>query len=332
MKKFLLSIFCLFSLVSVATADEAVFNFTAPVGLTPSITDDMFNTTDTEGAYEFAISETTFTSNGVTLNTTNGSTASRIWKAASGKYDLRLYKTATMTITAPNGGTITSIAFTGGTVNSFSADNGTVDGKNWTGSASKVVFTWSGSAKTQKINDITVTFSTDPAAETVAAPIFSVASCAQYNPFSVELTTEEEEASIYYTLDGSDPEENGTEYTAPIEINEFGTTTTIKAATCLEGDWSNVATATYSLEVAAPAFSVKGGVYEKLTGNSALQFTTETNGATILYNNRGGDPITAGSKSYGSLSVLSTAEVKAVAFVKNAEGDSIFSNIVTEKY
>ena len=148
MKKFLLSIFCLFSLVGFATAEEAVFNFTAPVGLTPSITDDMFNTTDTEGAYDFAISETTFTSNGVTLNTTNGSTASRIWKAASGKYDLRLYKTATMTITAPAGGTITSITFTGGTVNSFSADNGTVDGKNWTGSASKVVFTWNSSAKT----------------------------------------------------------------------------------------------------------------------------------------------------------------------------------------
>ena len=332
MKKFLLSIFCLFSLVGFATAEEAVFNFTAPVGLTPSITDDMFNTTDTEGAYDFAISETTFTSNGVTLNTTNGSTASRIWKAASGKYDLRLYKTATMTITAPAGGTITSITFTGGTVNSFSADNGTVDGKNWTGSASKVVFTWSGSAKTQKINDITVTYtagSTESPA--IATPTFSVEAGTQYNPFSVELTTEEEEASIYYTLDGSDPEENGIEYTAPIEINEFGTTTTIKAATCIEGEWSNVASATYSLEVAAPAFSVKGGVYEKLTGETALKFTCETEGATIYYNNRGGDPITEGSKSYGNLSVLSTAEVKAVAYVE-VEGEKIYSDVVSEKY
>ena len=331
MKKFLLSIFCLFGVLNYAAADEVVFDFTAPAGLTPSITDDMFSDAGS-GAFAFATSSTTFTKDGVTLNTTDGSTVSRIWKAAKGTYDLRLYKTATMTITAPNGGTITSIAFTGGTVNSFSADNGTVDGKNWTGSASTVVFTWSGSAKTQKINDITVTFSTAPAAETVAAPRFSVASGTQYNPFSVELTTEEEEASIYYTLDGSDPEENGIEYTAPIEINEFGTTTTIKAATCLEGDWSNVATATYSLEVAAPVFSVRGGVYEKLTGATALQFTTETNGATILYNNRGGNPKTQGSKSYGSLSVLSNSTIKAVSFVKNAEGDSIFSNIVTEKY
>ncbi len=160
MKKFLLSIFCLFCIMSYATADEAKFDFTNPSGLTPSITDDMF-TDAGSGAFECAVSETTFTNNGVTLNTTDGSTASRIWKAASGKYDLRLYKTATMTITAPNGGTITSIAFTGGTVNEFSADKGEVNDKNWTGSASKVVFTWSGNAKTQKINDITITFSTD---------------------------------------------------------------------------------------------------------------------------------------------------------------------------
>ena len=121
MKKFLLSIFCLFGLIGIATAEEAVFNFTAPTTLTPSITDDLFKTTTTEGAYEFATSETTFTQNGVELNTTNGSTASRIWKAASGKYDLRMYKTATMTITAPEGAVITSIAFEGGTVSSFSS-------------------------------------------------------------------------------------------------------------------------------------------------------------------------------------------------------------------
>ena len=329
MKKFLLSIFCLFSLVGFVTAEEAVFNFTAPVGLTPSITDDMFNTTDTEGAYDFAISETTFTSNGVTLNTTNGSTASRIWKAASGKYDLRLYKNATMTITAPNGGTITSIVFTGGTVNSFSADNGTVDGKNWTGSAKEVVFTWNSSAKTQKINDITVTYSLPAAA--VATPTFSVEEGTKYNPFSVEIAAEEG-ATVYYTLDGTEPTTESTVYSEAIAFNEFGTSTTLKAVAAVDGELSNIASATYSLEVAAPTFSVKGGVYEKLTGETALKFTCETEGATIYYNNRGGDPITAGSKSYGNLSVLATAEVKAVAFVENAKGEKIYSAVASEKY
>ena len=160
MKKFLLSIFCLFGILSYAAADEAKFDFTNPSALTPSITDDMFSDAG-NGALAFGTTGTTFTNNGVKLNTTDGSTISRIWKAAKGTYDLRVYKTATMTIEAPEGTAITSIAFTGGTVSSFSASTGTVDGKNWTGEATKVVFTWASEASTQKINDISVTFSTD---------------------------------------------------------------------------------------------------------------------------------------------------------------------------
>ena len=160
MKKFLLSILCLFCIIGYATADEAKFDFTAPSGLTPSITDDLFSDGGS-GALAFGTSGTTFTNNGVTLNTTDGSTVSRIWKAAKGTYDLRVYKTATMTIAAPEGGVITAIALDGATVSGFSANNGTVDGMNWTGSASSVVFTWADNAKTQKINTITVTFSTE---------------------------------------------------------------------------------------------------------------------------------------------------------------------------
>ena len=160
MKKFLLSFFCMLGIMSYAYADEAKFDFTTPSGLTPSITDDKFSDAG-NGAFAFNTAETTFTSNGVTLNTTDGSTASRIWKAASGKYDFRVYKTATMTIAAPEGGVITAIAFDGATVSSFSANSGTVDGKNWTGAATSVVFTWAANAPTQKINTITVTFSTD---------------------------------------------------------------------------------------------------------------------------------------------------------------------------
>ena len=160
MKKFLLSIFCLFCVMNYAAADEAKFDFTNPSGLTPSITDDMFSDAG-NGAFAFGTTGTIFTSNSVILSTTDGSTVSRIWKATSGTYDLRLYKTATMTFKAPEGAVITAIAFTGGTVNEFSADKGTVGDKNWTGAATSVVFTWSGSAKTQKISDITVTFSTD---------------------------------------------------------------------------------------------------------------------------------------------------------------------------
>ncbi|MBO5806961.1 MAG: chitobiase/beta-hexosaminidase C-terminal domain-containing protein, partial [Bacteroidaceae bacterium] len=196
--------------------------------------------------------------------------------------------------------------------------------------ANEVTFTQGGTSGHVRIVTLTVNYSASAEAPAVEAPVFSVEKGTHYNPFSVEIAAEEG-ATVYYTLDGTEPTAESTEYTEAIAINKFGTTVTVKAAAVVEGEWSNVASATYSLKVAAPEFSIKGGVYEKLTGANALQFTTETEGATIYYNNRGGNPIEAGSKSYGSLSVLSTAEVKAVAFVE-VDGEKIYSDVTSEKY
>ncbi|MBO5864582.1 MAG: chitobiase/beta-hexosaminidase C-terminal domain-containing protein [Bacteroidaceae bacterium] len=164
----------------------------------------------------------------------------------------------------------------------------------------------------------------------VGAPVFSVEAGTKYNPFSVEITAEEG-ATVYYTLDGTEPTTQSTVYSKAISFNKFNTSTTLKAIATIAGKSSSVTTATYSLKVAEPTFSIKGGVYEKLDGATALKFTCETEGATIYYNDRNGDPITAGSKSYGSLSILSTKEIKAVAFV-NVNGNKIYSDVVSEKY
>ncbi len=329
MKKFLLSILCLFSIVAVQ-ADEVTFDFTNPAGLTPAIGDEMFEDAGND-AFAFNISGTTFTANGITINTTDGSTASRIWKSAKGVYDLRVYKTATMTVAAPSGATIENITFAGGTVANITANVGAYDNKVWTGSESEVVFTWDGSAKTQKINTITVTYSAEVSGATLSKPVASVEPGTIYNTTTVELSSESE-GTIHYTIDGTEPTAESAVYSEAIAVSEFGVTTVIKAVVINGDKYSDVATFSYALGVAAPVFSIEGGVYEKLSGANALTFSTETNGATILYNNRGGDPRTEGSKTWGSLSVLSTAVVQAVAFVTNAEGDSIFSNVVKEYY
>ena len=321
MKKFLLSIFCLFSLVSFATADEVTVKFS-------------------EQGYANAqeVTELIINSNLTATFDKGANTTTPKYYNTGNAY--RLYAKNTMTITANNGYIINSISMTTGSgeyvVNAESTvTEGTlaINGTNATISdinASEVTFTQGGSKGHVRIVTLTVNYSA-PAAAAVATPEFSVETGTQYNPFSVEITAEED-ATIYYTLDGTEPTAESTEYTEAISFSEFGTTTTVKAIAVVEGEWSNIASATYSLKVAAPEFSVEGGVYEKLTGTNALQFTCETTNATILYNNRGGDPITEGSKSSGTLSILSTAEVKAVAFVKTAEGDSIFSEITSEKY
>lgn len=159
-------------------------------------------------------------------------------------------------------------------------------------------------------------------------PSFTTAAGAYYNPFSIELTGN----NIYYTLDGTTPTIESTKYTNAISVSEFGTTTTVKAASYANNTWSEVVSATYELKVAAPDFSVKGGVYEKLTNEEALTLSTETSGATVYYNDRGKDPKTEGSKLYGSLSILATRTINAVAFVTNSKGEKVYSDVTSEYY
>ena len=160
------------------------------------------------------------------------------------------------------------------------------------------------------------------------APTFNIESGTYYNPFNIELSGN----NIYYTLDGSTPTTGSNLYTTAISISEFGTSTTINAASFDNGTWSEVISKTFELRVAAPVFSTKGGVYEKITDTNALKFTSETSGATIYYNERGGDPISEGSKPYGALSILATKTIKAVAFVINSKGDKVYSEISSEYY
>lgn len=329
MKKFLLSIFCLFGMLSYATAEEVTVKFSEK------------GYANAEEVVSVDLDENIT----VTFDKGTNSNTPKYYNTGAA---LRIYGGGYMTITANNGATINNVSFTIN-VDSNKATNGSVNAASTVSAgtltigdastattitdinANEVTFTQGGTSGHVRIVTLTVNYSVSAEAPAVEAPVFSVEKGTYYNPFNVEITAEEG-ATVYYTTDGTEPTTESTEYTEAIAINEFGTTTTIKAIAVVEGEWSNVASATYSLEVSAPDFSVKSGVYTKLTGMNALKFTVETNGATILYNNRGGSPKTEGSKTYGSLSVLATATIKAVAFVKSAEGDTIFSDVVEEKY
>ena len=314
MKKFLLSIFCLLSFVSFATAEEATLSFA-----------------DKANRTAFDTSHQVWEQNGITLTNNKGKSTSNVADYAN---PARFYKSSELIVETTQG--MSKIVFNCNS-NDYATALGTSIGSGATVASKDVTvelngetsFTVATLSAQVRMNSLTVTFAEVEEAE-IATPTFSVESGTHYNPFSVEIAAEEG-ATVYYTLDGTEPTAESAVYSEAIAFNAFGTKTTLKAVAVVEGAWSNVATANYSLEVAAPAFSVKGGVYTKLSGETALKFTCETEGAVIYYNNRGGDPKTEGSKSYGSLSVLSTAEVKAVAYVE-VEGEKIYSDVVSEKY
>jgi hypothetical protein len=118
--------------------------------------------------------------------------------------------------------------------------------------------------------------STTPVA---ALPLFSVPSGTYFDNFDVTLTSDTPNAEIYYTTDGSDPDDNATLYSASIPVTA---SVTIKAIAYAEGfDPSNIATANYEIlpviemeNLAALRAAYYEGVtdYFKVTGEVVFTF------------------------------------------------------------
>ena len=103
----------------------------------------------------------------VTLTTTNGGTATRLWNSA-GTCDLRVYSNGgSLTFTVPEGSVITQIVFTGAAASSgYSASAGTLRSGTWTGSNQSVKFT---ASRNLKISTAVVTYSAGKANTSIIA-------------------------------------------------------------------------------------------------------------------------------------------------------------------
>ena len=156
---------------------------------------------------------------------------------------IRCYGGNTFTI-ASTAGNVTKIVLTfasGEGTNTITTNVGTYSNFTWTGKAKEVTFTIGGTSGHRRVAGIEVTYegtgTGTPVVETVANPVIAAVSD-RFNEgesLFVTIATETENAEIYYTLDGSDPVENGLLYAAEIEITE---TTTVKAVAVKEG-WNN---------------------------------------------------------------------------------------------
>ncbi len=82
----------------------------------------------------------------------------------------------------------------------------------------------------------------------VAAPVFSQQSQTFYNFFpDIEISCDTFGATIYYTTDGSDPDQNSTAYSIPMHLTQ---STTIKARAYKSGySPSSIASAQYTIQI-----------------------------------------------------------------------------------
>ena len=201
------------------TPANVTFDFTTEEGL--EALGIAYPTTDAgNDAYSTDLEEgKAYSQNGISLTAKYGSTATRIWLAASGKLDLRHYKGGVLTFAAPAGKVITNIVFDGTDVSGLT----TLVDKAWTGNASTVEIPAAADAKTIKINTITVHVA-DASSDYVATPVISGE--ADFMENTTVTITAEEGLEVYYTLDGTDPTKASIKYTAPFELTA---TTTVKA-------------------------------------------------------------------------------------------------------
>ena len=122
-------------------------------------------------------------------------------------------------------------------------------------------------------------------------------------------------ASVYYTTDGTTPDANATQYTAPFDVT---TSCTVKAI-AVKANYANseIASAIIVIDtptVAAPAFTPASGVF---TDNVSVSITCSDTAAAIRYTTDGTEPTETSTLYESPITFTATTTIKAKAFKGN---------------
>jgi hypothetical protein len=146
-----------------------------------------------------------------------------------------------------------------------------------------------------------------------ATPVFTPGGGTYTTVQTVTIASATEGAAIYYTTDGSTPDEsNGTLYSGPVTV---GAPTTLRAIAFKSGmTGSAVASATYDIDLprtAAPVLDPVPGTYNAA---QTVAITSATEGATIRYTVDGSTPTATNGTVYsGPVTVSATTTLQAIA-------------------
>jgi len=246
------------------------------------------SSTNTHNAFD------TFKSGSVSLTIGGGGSSKAL---VDNKGLLRVYADNTLTFSVPEGSTISEIKFTQGS-DKFTSSNSKVSVGNWnaadaiwTGEANEVIITKLNKGRVE-ISKIEVSY-TKGEAPTVSKPTFSIASGWVATGTEVTISCETEGASIYYTLDDTEPTAESTLYEGAIAINND---VTLKAIAAKDGISSSVVsedyktypansaeaplTVTQALSLIDAGFSTDIEVYIKGIVSEVTEVSTEFGNAT----------------------------------------------------
>jgi len=157
-----------------------------------------------------------------------------------------------------------------------------------------------------------------------STPTFSPAAGSYTAAQKVTIADATAGAKIYYTTNGTTPTTASTLYSAAISVSA---SQTIKAIAVAAGFTNSaVASATYSLVAATPAFSPVAGTY---SAAQKITITDATAGAKIYYTTNGTTPTAASTLYSAAISVSATQTIKAIAvatgFTNSAVGSATYT-------
>ncbi|MDM8525122.1 chitobiase/beta-hexosaminidase C-terminal domain-containing protein [Desulfococcaceae bacterium HSG8] len=146
---------------------------------------------------------------------------------------------------------------------------------------------------------------------TVASPAFSPDPGTYTTHLDAELSCATPGAAIYYTTDGTEPDQNSSLYTAAITVSA---TTTIRAK-AFKDEWGESTTAlgTYTITgtVESPSFSSLPGTY---SSTQSITLTCETPGSVIRYTKDGSEPSENSAAYTSPIAISETVTIRAKAF------------------
>ena len=172
---------------------------------------------------------------------------------------------------------------------------------------------------TQQSITVTGTETLSPA----ATPTFSLPAGVYYTTQTVAISDATPGATIYYTLNGSQPTISSYRYIRPVAINAAETIKAIAVAPGLSS--SSVASAYYALTAPTPVITPAGGTY---SGSQTVTISTSTPIEAIFYTTAGNQPTTSSAHYTGPITVSSTENVIAFA----AQTGFISSPMVSQRF
>ena len=160
----------------------------------------------------------------------------------------------------------------------------------------------------------------------VAAPIISPVE-GEYDEYIDVTLFSIEDYDIYYTLDGTEPDkENGIRYTSngtsdkkDITLDEAGKYTVHAVCINEKGISSEIAEATYNIEVVAPAYATVSPDGGRITSETTVTVEAEEN-CTIYYTWDGTDPTEASLKYLEPLEIPTGNNILSILVVNDKTG------------